>query len=128
MIWKALAKPYRLVVVSRSNIDLLSMDSTRDGSRKSIIPSAKAATNFSNFEQNDQHHDLHHCCQYHFQYFQHHRQHILRIYPTSQQSRNSLLLNLSSLSLFLLLSLSFIRQDSSLNAAGNSGMFVGGIS
>jgi len=72
VIWKALIEPYRLVVVSRPNIDLLSMYSTREGSKKSSA-APKSLQNFANFNKMDHLRCQNH--QYHQQYYQHYHQH-----------------------------------------------------
>lgn len=48
MIWKALATLYRIVLLPKPNIDVLSIDSTREGSRKSI-PAPNSPQNFQIF-------------------------------------------------------------------------------
>ena len=72
MIWKALTliNLYRLVVVSRHNINLLSIVSTKSTPRKSS-PAPKSLRNFRKFQQNDFHRDRDQYHHYH-QYYQHH--------------------------------------------------------
>ncbi len=67
VIWNALIKPYRLVLLPRPNIDLLPIDSTREGSRKSS-PAPKSLQTFSIFQENDQKDLQHRQYQQHYQW------------------------------------------------------------
>ena len=55
VIWNPLVKLYRLVILSRSNIDLLSIDSTKSTSRIRMSRSKSTGPSKGEIQQRDQH-------------------------------------------------------------------------